>query len=394
MSKILRRPMFRGGRANSDGVGITSGLNRPGYANGPGPVNVTYNVAPGKTSVSGADLLNKAMGKPGTFIGDTNRLLTNINEGIYNYGVRPLGNLGILGSNYLLGTDIEPIKERDYQQELLDRIYASKYGPKTGSAQAKEIAPQEEGITDYSYTEQEREDQKRASQTLEKELEKQQKQNEKNESGTEDGNEFRGKGDSDSISLSDAEKAKKEYADLLGLEKARMQDAYDMLIRFGAAKGKDFREVAQDFLASEAKAGPSRTEKIKEAAGTLAVKEAIENKQLDKKIAAALAKGEGSTDFTRMVKMLKDPNLDRRTKSIIIAKMGWQPSLESQINKLKQEGSVTSTTIDEIAGIYIPNYRGILTPSVKADGVYLDTTGKKLVTLQGGQVTGAQPIKY
>ena len=37
MSKILRRPMFRGGIADSDGVGITSGLMEPrqGYANGP-----------------------------------------------------------------------------------------------------------------------------------------------------------------------------------------------------------------------------------------------------------------------------------------------------------------------------------------------------------------------
>jgi hypothetical protein len=37
MSRILRRPMFRGGPASSDGVGITSGLNNPrqGYADGP-----------------------------------------------------------------------------------------------------------------------------------------------------------------------------------------------------------------------------------------------------------------------------------------------------------------------------------------------------------------------
>jgi hypothetical protein len=37
MSRVLRRPMFRGGIANSDGVGITSGLEKPrqGYADGP-----------------------------------------------------------------------------------------------------------------------------------------------------------------------------------------------------------------------------------------------------------------------------------------------------------------------------------------------------------------------
>ena len=37
MSRVLRRPMFRGGIANSEGTGITSGLEnqRQGYADGP-----------------------------------------------------------------------------------------------------------------------------------------------------------------------------------------------------------------------------------------------------------------------------------------------------------------------------------------------------------------------
>jgi hypothetical protein len=35
MSRILRRPMFRGGRVDSRGTGITSGLDKPkrGYVN-------------------------------------------------------------------------------------------------------------------------------------------------------------------------------------------------------------------------------------------------------------------------------------------------------------------------------------------------------------------------
>jgi hypothetical protein len=42
MSRILRRPMFRGGPASSDGVGITSGLNNPrqGYEDGSTDVGV------------------------------------------------------------------------------------------------------------------------------------------------------------------------------------------------------------------------------------------------------------------------------------------------------------------------------------------------------------------
>jgi len=42
MSRVLRRPMFRGGIANSEGTGITSGLTEPrqGYANGPTDIGV------------------------------------------------------------------------------------------------------------------------------------------------------------------------------------------------------------------------------------------------------------------------------------------------------------------------------------------------------------------
>ena len=34
MSRILRRPMFRGGPVNSYNTGIASGLSEPGYADG------------------------------------------------------------------------------------------------------------------------------------------------------------------------------------------------------------------------------------------------------------------------------------------------------------------------------------------------------------------------
>jgi hypothetical protein len=42
MSRVLRRPMFRGGIADSEGTGITSGLEnqRQGYADGPTDLGV------------------------------------------------------------------------------------------------------------------------------------------------------------------------------------------------------------------------------------------------------------------------------------------------------------------------------------------------------------------
>ena len=51
MSRILRRPMFRGGRVDSRGTGITSGLDRPGLSGGGMPPS---------TVVTGSQLLNQA----------------------------------------------------------------------------------------------------------------------------------------------------------------------------------------------------------------------------------------------------------------------------------------------------------------------------------------------
>ena len=53
MSKVLRRPMFRGGRVNSRGTGITSGLDRPGLqGGGMPPSGSTFNINMGATYTS------------------------------------------------------------------------------------------------------------------------------------------------------------------------------------------------------------------------------------------------------------------------------------------------------------------------------------------------------
>ena len=57
MNRVLRRPMFRMG--GSLGTGITSGLDRPGYRNGPGPnmLDVAGRSLPGNALTS--NLTNK-----------------------------------------------------------------------------------------------------------------------------------------------------------------------------------------------------------------------------------------------------------------------------------------------------------------------------------------------
>ena len=61
---------------------------------------------------------------PSTLIGDTSRLLTNLNDALYNYGVRPLGNL----ANYVTGQGegLSTIKPRDSVEENIDLLLKSR----------------------------------------------------------------------------------------------------------------------------------------------------------------------------------------------------------------------------------------------------------------------------
>jgi hypothetical protein len=116
MSRILRRPMFRGGRVDSRGTGITSGLS---YKKGG---RVGYKDAGAVTGGQiNQEALDKIMGKKGRFLGDLNRGLTSVNDLLYNYIARPLGNLPYMASDYVLGTEFgEPIKKKNSFEEYLE----------------------------------------------------------------------------------------------------------------------------------------------------------------------------------------------------------------------------------------------------------------------------------
>jgi hypothetical protein len=114
MSRILRRPMFRGGPASSDGVGITSGLDTPkrGLVDGPG----------GYAGEERSDIALEDIYKPYNLYGDTVRLLTNLNEAGYNYGVRPVLNLPKIASNYVFGTEFEQTPKVDLSKKIIESL--------------------------------------------------------------------------------------------------------------------------------------------------------------------------------------------------------------------------------------------------------------------------------
>src|SRR5210317_1297006 len=99
MNRILKRPMFRMGGRSDDGIMSV----RPGYAEG--------------DSVR-ADIEKEIY--PSNLLGDTSRLLSNVDDAIYNYGLRPLGNL----ANYIVGTGdgINTIKKRDSVEDNIDSL--------------------------------------------------------------------------------------------------------------------------------------------------------------------------------------------------------------------------------------------------------------------------------
>jgi len=131
MNRTLKRPMFRKGGTPNEGImsglknenvlpnnkysGGIETLTRQKYAEGD-------SVVPANTQEYRDYILKQAY--PNSLVGDTNRLLGNVNDFLFNVGVRPLGNL----ANYVVGAGegLDTIKPRDYEKATVDRILRSK----------------------------------------------------------------------------------------------------------------------------------------------------------------------------------------------------------------------------------------------------------------------------
>ncbi len=88
-----------------------------------------------------------------------------------------------------------------------------------------------------------------------------------------------------SIDPKDAIEAnQKLFAELLGADKARGQDIGDMLLRFSGSGGNTLGEKFQNYVKAESAAGPSRSEKIKQTAAGLAINDYVAGKRSDEQI--------------------------------------------------------------------------------------------------------------
>ena len=154
MSKILRRPMFRGGPVSSYGTGIASGLadgGRVGYNVG-GPIYPAgYSAAPNAQGITGADIKKMAEKKVFTsgFGKDTAQLNSTLKDLYMNYIQSPLEKGGNRFIDYMAGTEFED-KDSPFfgNQKDFKRIYERDVMPEATKL-SNELIPQISSEDEY-----------------------------------------------------------------------------------------------------------------------------------------------------------------------------------------------------------------------------------------------------
>ena len=130
------------------------------------------------------------------------------------------------------------------------------------------------------------------------------------------------------------------FAELLGSDKARGQDIGDMLLRFSGSQGNTVGEKFQNYTRAESAAGPSRSEKIKQTAAGLAINDYVAGKRSKEQIEALKTKIDYTQDKKNAALQLtvnddlsmakakaskltdKGINSDETTKALIQTKVG------------------------------------------------------------------------
>ena len=279
MSRILRRPMFRGGPVDSRGSGITSGLDKPkrGLVDEPGGY---------AGEKSGMDFLKNALNRyvlgSKTQIGNTSPLSANV--------LPQKSSFEQMISNNQFGNQ-DPTKVEDVTIEdkiesytpdnevirsILERqsTYLDDDGVERSATTGEEIVTPSKTIPQDGFL---------PTPGPEKGV-----LPETNLPGVEKVGDIKEVGGEKEESV---EYTVEDYIKMLGGDKAKRRDLGDMFARASASflgKG-DVREGLAEFMKSEAAAGPSRREKIEQAAATLDIKDKIASKRAKENLKQTLA---------------------------------------------------------------------------------------------------------
>ena len=304
MSKILRRPMFRGGPVDSRGTGITSGLMDGGrvglQASFPGTVGDAQKF------LTGSDISELAKTKFSVGMPFPYKVATPLNseDKTSVVGVKDdsqekeVDTTGSVIDESVLDTDFDTTKKITLPDGSTQQVI-------TSDVEASPLTKLNLGMIDreeYNKITERNKKLKVGGRDLEEDAKISQAAYDAKvlEDAKIDDLNLNEDEESTEISAKDAVRANQElFADLLGKSKARGQDISDMLLRFSAAGGSTVGEKFKEFTKAEAQAGKSRTEKIDETAAALAIKDYIGGKR--SKEQADIYKGR--IDYTQKVKM-------------------------------------------------------------------------------------------
>ena len=401
MSRILRRPMFRGGKViDSRGTGITSGLMDGG--------RVGYQSA---GFVTGQQIMDANKNNPffktnkinplSKFVptGGTSELDNLIRATMFDTEKFPLVGKEAKLSDTASLTDFYKSKGDENENILLastDTSVIPKITKKTEGS---------EGEIDTSSTETE----KFKSPTMEIK--------EKDFSGeiettptiiTDDPDEQPVVEDPDQ----DIKEMADRYFELMGGGKAFSRDVGDMLLRFAGAEGDTTADKFKAYLRDEAKAGPSRTEKIKDAAAKTAINYATQKEFLEKKLASSESIAEKNI-IAQQIRDLNKKYAPGITEKNVKFLTGLKKGTAEHTAALKQSGfgfnifqeakkaaadfevgKLTSQDINSLGPIYYDDWKGIFKQGVSdKDGTYLIIETQEIVKIKDGKDAGRQKIE-
>jgi len=296
MSRILRRPMFRGGPVDSRGSGIASGLDKPkrGLVNEPGGY---------AGEKSGMDFLRNALlGKRFTDPNYVSPMKFQSGTG-FGFMTPERQSPGLIKIG-------ESISERNPRFDTLGIDELSKpvtYGASQEADMKKSDLEMGEGDVDLS-----EEDKKGLNEFYEsigvKEKVEDYEGGKPDVEKTDkiiDLSKTEGTGGNEEEST---ELTVKDYIKMLGGDKARRRDTSDLLAKASAAflGTGSVKEGLSEFMNQVAASGPGRLEKIEQAAATLDIKDKIASKRADEQLKTLL----GKADYEAMLRLrMSDPSL-------------------------------------------------------------------------------------
>jgi hypothetical protein len=369
MSRILRRPMFRGGPVDSRGSGITANL---GYNNG------------GRVGYSnGGDILAKNTG------------ITTANLFAPGYKTQDFfekqREANLYTPKYQTLEDFQKAYQEDVdtKQGVADMYFGTEFGTNTFADQQQvdaDYAASEEGKKKFFYEEKKKQDDeiKEANKyrdpdnqiitKLDKDI-KQEKQLTADQERIALLEKQLQDLENDKTNEASTDIDTKEMIKMLGGDKARRRDLGDMLAGASAAflGTGDVKEGLAEFMKQQATSGPSRLEKIEQAAATLDIKDKLAERQSGRDLSKLL--GIESAKIGMRTSAANPKNLDWAGKKAYYADVLKTGSLKS--NEVIR-ASIMATASEDGKDVFTTTDTAIITsPDKFAVGLYVIDGGEK-----------------